>query len=158
MNPNDQESNEKQTSNQEQESITPEKGKKDLTEAFNAWTAGLAIYSVQATYAIIAANWAVHSRQFLSNRYAMWSIGVCVGFIMVNILLVWVITEFHGYRMNKAYSDKSWWLKEYNKRALTKWPYSRKIEYTSFVLRIIKGLAPIAAGILFILSLLCGGQ
>jgi len=139
----------------ENKNKSPEGGKNTLVEAYNAWSAGLGSYSVQAAYAIIAANWAVHAKteSILLNCYSTWSMGICVGFISVNILLVWFITELHNCRINKAMTSPEWWQREYDKRAKTRWPYTWAIETLSLWLRIIKGFAPISAGLFFILSL-----
>ena len=138
-----------------EESKTIKEYKKELTDAYNDWSTGLGKYSVQAAYAIIAANWAVHTKPntILSNKFATWSIGICVAFITINIFMVWRITEKHYKRLLDAEEDKDGWEKEYQNRANTKFPYTQEIEYWSKFLRQIKALAPIAAGILFVFSL-----
>jgi hypothetical protein len=59
----------------------------------------------------------------------------------------------HYDRIADAEKDKDWWLKEYENKDHTKFLYTQKIESWSKFLRQLKGLAPIAAGILFLLSL-----
>jgi len=134
---------------------SPEEGKKKLIERYNAWSAGLGGYSVHAAYAIIAANWAVHTKteSIIKNLFAAWSIGICVGFISINIFMVWLITELLNSRIKKAMQNVEWWQREFSRRATTKWPYTWGIETLSLLLRLIKALAPITAGLLFILSL-----
>jgi hypothetical protein len=145
--------------NEEKNNMNESNGLKDakekLTDAYNDWSAGLGVYSVQAAYAIIAANWAVHAKpdSILSNRYATWSIFTCIAFISINIFMVWRITEMHYDRISDAEKDNNWWLKEYENRNHTKFPYTQEIESWSKFLRKLKGLAPIAAGTLFLFSL-----
>jgi len=138
----------------ESEDRTPEDGRKLLVEAFDYWTGALSSFSNQAAYAIIAANWAVHSKSSFEIYWAKWSIGLSVGLITVNILMVLIIAELHDYRKTKAYNKRGWWQQEYENRRDTRWPYTKTIERTCFWFRIIKGSVPGIAGICFIWSLL----
>ncbi len=131
-----------------------EDGIKELQSGYSAWSASLANYSVEATYAVIVANWAVHSRTVLNNGCALLSIIICIVFLAFNILLVWIITELHCSRLNKALSSHAWWIEQHKMRKYTRWPYTQGIESTAFFLRIVKGLVPVLAGTFFILSVL----
>jgi hypothetical protein len=130
-------------------------GISQLTDAYNAWSGGLGTYSVQSVYAIIGANWAVHSRaeKILSNPYSKWSMAICISFIMFNIFFVGLITEMHYYRLDKAIKKPKWWLKE-SKEQNKDWPYTWKIEICSLLLRIVKVIAPFTAGFLFLKSII----
>ena len=131
-----------------------ERGISQLSEGYNAWSEGLGTYSVQSVYAIIGANWAVHSgaNKILLNPYSKWSMAICVSFIIFNIFFVGLISEMHYYRLNKAIKNSEWWLKQF--RENKDWPYTLKIERCGLTLRIVKVFAPITAGFLFLLSII----
>jgi hypothetical protein len=145
--------------NQEKELFdkTIQEGTSDLLETFNAWSSGLSNYSVQATYAIIAANWAVFASadSIMKAPWALWSIGVCVLFLSINILGVGVITEMHHNRLRKALHEHKWWMAEYECRneKNSEWPYTVATETWSLRLRLLKIVAPLIAGFLFIIAI-----
>lgn len=133
----------------------PEEGQKELLESAKTWSTGLGTLSVQAAYAIIAANWAVHRipDTILTNRFATWSIGICIGFISINILLTGITTELLRSRWQKAEDTPDWWKSECERQAETKWPFTDSIEALGFGLRMLKIIAPILAGLFFLISL-----
>jgi hypothetical protein len=72
---------------------------------------------------------------------------------MFNIFFVGMITEMHYFRLNKAIKSSDWWLSEFKSKNKD-WPYTKTIERSCFILRIVKVIAPFTAGLLFILSII----
>jgi len=139
---------------------TPEQGWQKLIDTYRSWNEMLGGVGIQATYAIIAANWAVHSRadRIINNTCALWSIAICIVVISVNVLLVWLISQLLSWRIRQADEHVEWWTTEHKKRSESRWPFSRAMEGWSFCRRIIISFGPIVAGILFILSLFPKGR
>jgi hypothetical protein len=133
-------------------------GQKELLDAFNIWSAGLSRHSVQAVYAIIAANWATHvqpNKPILTDTLATWSMGICIVFILANIILSGILTGLHRDRWREAEDKTEKWILDYNNRndKKSKWPYTNKIENYGTVLRFIRVIIPLIAGGLFLISL-----
>ena len=129
----------------------------ELYQGFNAWSAGLGTHSVHAAYALIAANWAVHSgaNAILGNRWAKWSLAVVIVFLGLNLLCIWLMTALYRRRCSYADEDKARWAGEFEdaSAAGSPWPYTHTIECVGRFLEGLRILAPIAGGTLFILSL-----
>jgi hypothetical protein len=62
---------------------------KELQQAFDDWCSILTTHSLNATYAVIAANWAVHGRPkaILDNVWSKWSMTVALVFLGLNLLM-----------------------------------------------------------------------
>ena len=134
---------------------SPEEGQKELLAYANNWSTYLGVHSVHAVYAVIAANWAVHSspNAILTNTCAVLSIGVCILFISLNLMLTYIMTGLLKKRWQKAEDYPNWWNKEWENQAETRWPFTLAIEKFGAYLRLLKAAAPILAGILFLFSL-----
>ena len=131
-----------------------------LNTDFNAWCELLTTHSMQACYALIAANWAVHGniQHILCNIYSKWSIAIVLGFIGINLLLNWLMVQFHFSQYIHAERDIDAWTKEYidykdHVGDRTYWPYYKRIEYLGHFFRFIKMIFPFIAAVLFIKSL-----
>jgi hypothetical protein len=131
-------------------------GQESLRIYYDEWSSAVGNLGVHVTYAIIAAIWAVYSGtdEILANPYALISIGICVFFLALNLLLSEIMTEWLRVRWQKAEDNKKWWIEEYKRRNETQWPYTKGIEQLGRWLRYMKTVAPVAAGASFIVSLL----
>ena len=146
------------TTNIEDESGVMKNGQKELLDAFNIWSEGLSRHSIQAVYAIIAANWATHvqpSKPILNDTLALWSMGICIAFIVINIVISGILTELHRYRWREAEDRTETWVLDFKNRndKKSKWPYTNKIENFGTALRFIRVSIPFIAGSLFLISL-----
>lgn len=135
-----------------------EKGIDDLIVAYNVWSDKLAQYGIQATYAVIAANWATYGNAstIIENHLSLASLIVCIALLVINLFMTWLGTLLHYKRADMAKNDNSFWVEEYqnrNKRS-SKWPYTKGIESLADWKRIIITFLPILAGGLFILSII----
>jgi hypothetical protein len=130
---------------------------KELFDGFNDWCSAFSSHSLQSSYAIIAANWAVHSNAhaILSNIFAKLSMATITAFLVINPLLCrWMILLYKK-RCNFTDQNKKQWEVEFNEteKESSCWPYTKLIEILGESLRALKTWAPIISGILFIFSL-----
>lgn len=135
-------------------------GLSSLGSAFDEWCALLTSHSLQACYALIGANWAVHGNvtEVFNNICAKWSIGLVLSFIGINLLTDFLMVHFHFHQFLHAEKDFDIWVDEYKKHksvigGRTYWPYNKTIENLGIVTRFLKLLLPFIATILFVLSL-----
>ena len=130
---------------------------KKLGQDFNDWGSILTKHSIQAAYAVIAANWAVHgnAQNIINNSYAKASLVIVFLFLGINIFASgWMIRMHFNQYLHGEESSKRWeteFKKSRSKR--TFWPYTKGIEYLGRALRLVKIWAPIIAAALFIFSL-----
>ena len=132
----------------------------ELFTSFGAWSSNLAAWSMQLAYAVIAANWAAHGNttNILHNWAAKSSMAVAVGFLALHLLLTGWMTWRYGKRLDYADANKARWEKEFETSAKepSPWPYTGFIEGLGTFIRLLRIWLPLAAGLLFILSLVVG--
>lgn len=127
-----------------------------LSDDFNDWSSILTTRSIQAAYAIIAGNWAVHgsAQQIIANPYAKASIVVVFVFLAANLVATRLMIWMHYKQYMYAESDPERWEKEFSVcRTLRFWPYTKGIDCLGIALRWLKTVAPLLAAILFLISL-----
>jgi hypothetical protein len=127
-----------------------------LNKDFNDWSAILTQNSVNASYAIIAANWAVHGStgNILSNNAAKWSIGIVLLFLGANLLGSFLMSKLHYDQFLYAEQNPRKWEAEWEAgKSLRYWPYTKGIEFLGVSIRRLKVSAPITACLFFIASL-----
>jgi hypothetical protein len=130
---------------------------RELQQAFNDWSASLTTHSVQATFAIIAANWAVHTSKdaILNNVWSKWSMLTALSFLGINLLATGIMAYMHYKRCLYADNDTDRWEKEFQASSRTKyWPYTKCIESLGHALRCLKTVLPFVAAAFFVVSLL----
>jgi hypothetical protein len=130
---------------------------KELDSSYNAWSEMLTKFSIEASYAIIAANWVVHGGvdKIFNNPWAKGSMVVVFAFLGLNILLTrLMIREFYN-RLEYAEEDMDKWDTDYEriKNNPGSFPYTKSIANLGVFLRALKTWAPIIAAVLFICSL-----
>jgi len=115
------------------------------------------VVAVSLIYAIIAANWAVHSNaaEILNNGAAKLSLIIGIGFLGLNILLISLLTEQLGKRNRYISENLNRWEEEFGKAVNIKgdWPYTPFMNKLSTALRILRFTAPPASAGFFIASL-----
>ena len=130
----------------------------EIYDGFNRWSSMLTKHSIEATFAIIAANWAVHgsTKMLLENINAKWSLIIAIAFLGINLLGTSLMTCCYGRRCTYADKDKNRWELEF--RAATSkqspWPYTCCIEWLGTFLRFFRTFAPTVSAWFFIKSLL----
>ena len=129
-----------------------------LREDFNAWTSILTAHSLQATFAVVAANWAVYGSAgaIISNTLAKFSIGIALSFLGINLAFTLLMGWMHRKQYYYAEENHDRWTQEYleNKGQPTPWPYTPSMERLGIVHRHLKAWAPLVAAALFVISIL----
>jgi len=146
------------TTNIESNNDEMKSGQNKLLDEYNIWSSGLSKHSVQAIYAIIAANWATHVKPenpILANNFAVWSMGICIAFIIINILITGLLTKLHRDRWREAEDNIKSWIDDFQNRndSKSKWPFTNTIENYGIILHYMKIFAPFIAGGFFLISL-----
>lgn len=137
----------------------PGEALKELQETFNAWSEILTNHSVQAAYAVIAANWAAHGKLgILSNLWSTLSMAVILGFLGINLLVNWYISKLSYGETFWAENNWSAWVKQYEEYQSGDenrefWPYSKKSTIVGKIHRHLKCWAPFVATLFFVISL-----
>ncbi len=130
---------------------------KEVNEYYKVWTGMLTNRSIELSFAIIAANWAVHgnANAILSNGWSKSSIIIILLFFGVNLIVSYIIGELLRIRCSDAASNRAKWEKEYQDEMIRPpyWPFTKSITYLGLFLRVLKLLAPSIASICFLLSL-----
>jgi hypothetical protein len=144
-------------------SVTDEKrlteGKANLKEFSGNWENALGTWSLQASYAIIAANWASHFQKasdILKNSSAKISIAIAIIFIILNILIAGVMIFLHRRRWKFAEEFPEKWKDEADlakNSTFHKWPFTKSIEFFGFSLMVSRIVCPFVSGSFFIGSL-----
>lgn len=143
--------------NDQSEFITAGEALKKLGQDFNDWSSILTTHSVQASYAIIAANWAVHSNanSILANCFSKWSLVIILSFLGLNLLCTQLMIHMHYRQYLYAEKNSERWQKEFieTRGTRTYWPYTKNIEHLGIFMRWLKVWAPVISTFLFIISL-----
>ena len=134
-------------------------GYKKVRDEYEYWTGKLTDTSMQLSYAVIAANWAVFgtANQVLHNRYSKWSIALVLFSLVVNLFGSWLLGELHRSRAVGAETRSVEWKlewKRYKEHTNPLWPFTRSIIAVATVMRQIKVWFPLAGGGLFLIALL----
>ena len=131
---------------------------KSINSSFNAWTQALSERSVQLSYALVAANWAVFSStdRLLANRWAVASLSIVVAFLVVNVVVTRIISEKLRTRYVYAESDPVRWEEEFKKYRgkPVPWPFTSGIDHWARTLREARTWLPLLAGGAFFAAIL----
>jgi hypothetical protein len=134
----------------------PEAALTAVGDWYNAWTKALSDRSVELSYAVIAANWAVFGSRdrILSSPCAKLSIGLVVAFLGLNLLLTRLIAELTRKQYAYAESDLTRWQGEFERSRgkAVPWPSTRIIDGAGRLLREARTWLPLAAGVAFVLA------
>ena len=135
----------------------------ELQGAYNHWTEAFSNHSLQAAYALIAANWAVHGgpgASILNVQWAKWSLAVVFFFLGFNLIVSWCLGRMLDKRCKYAEANTTRWESEYKSQLkrteYDSWPYTSLIEGIGIFQRYIKLFAPLVAAVFFGLSLFTG--
>ena len=136
----------------------------ELHQHWGAWSAGLGKFALQAAFALMAANWAIHGsshRGILANVWAKWS--MTVGFLYLTFLLILIGRHVLLLRRRHAYADfdRVRWQTEFDRESAnvgTPWPYTEEIERNGDVMLWLHFAAPLLMGCLLLVSVFLGGS
>jgi len=133
----------------------------EIFDGYNDWSGTVSSHSLEASYALIAANWAVYGNKsaILASLWARWSLGIVITFLAVNLLLATLMTRLYVKRCKYADDDKDRWDEEFKNaaNAPSAWPYTDGIQTLGTVKEFASVIAPVTAGVIFVVGLVCGG-
>jgi hypothetical protein len=132
------------------------KALESLRDWYTTWNGRLADRSVEVSYALIGANWAVFGSrdQLLDEPMAKISLVLVVTFLGLNLALTRIGTQMLQRRYYYAESNSSRWDEEYQEALGTRtpWPSTRAIDGVGQLLREIRTWMPLAAGVFFLIA------
>lgn len=137
---------------------SPNEALKAVSDDYLYWTGKLTDTSLQLSYAVIAANWAVFGTvdKLLGNFWARLSVGLVISSLLLSLFGAKWMGELHKKQVDHAESDLARWEKEFNtnKGKRVAWPFTRTIEILGRVMREIKVWLPVLAGLAFLIALI----
>lgn len=129
---------------------SPDAALKAVEGWYNSRTRALAARSVELSYAIIGANWAVFGStgKLLSSPYAKISIGLTVIFLGLNLGLPRLSAHLLRERYSYAESNPARWAQEFqaNKGQAVPWPSTEAIDNVARILWEARTWMPLIAG------------
>lgn len=141
--------------------VTAAEGQRQLESEYIYWTGKITDHSFQASIALIAANWAVHSganSSVISNGWAVASIVVALLAILTSLGGALWMARLHYDIFYEAERDKTRWQKrwEASERIESEWPYSDCIKTSGKWLARCKVWLPLSSGLLFVIGAVSG--
>ena len=136
---------------------SPNEALKALREEYQYWTGRLTDTSLQLSYAVIAANWAVFGSvdKILNNRWSQISIGLVVAALLLSVFGAKWMGELHRKQIDRAESNLEIWNSEFKQNAGKRvpWPFTSQIESLGRISREVRVWLPLLAGIAFLIAL-----
>jgi hypothetical protein len=137
---------------------SPSDALKAVRDDYLYWTEKLTDTSLQLSFAVIAANWAVFGSvdKLLSNFWSKLSIGLVIFALLLGVFGAKWMGELHRRQVDHAESDLTRWDAEFKANAGKRvpWPFTSAIEYFGRVMRELKAWLPLLAGIAFLIALI----
>jgi hypothetical protein len=130
---------------------------KAVRDDYFYWTGKLTETSVQLSYAILGANWAVFGSidKILLNFWSKLSVLLIVLSLALGVLGAKAMGEKHLDRIKYAEDDPVRWKAEFAATAGTRdpWPFTSAIESLGIAMRAAKTWLPLLAGAFFFVAL-----
>lgn len=138
---------------------TPADATKAIQERYIYWTGKLNDVSLQLSFAVIGANWAVFKTTdgAIQNGWSRASIAIAIVGIGANLFATWWIGNKLSDQVAYAESDLGRWESEYqsNTGRETEWPFTTQIVAVAKSVRFIRISIPVVAGCVLLVGLLC---
>jgi hypothetical protein len=132
-------------------------GLKSVRDDYLYWTGKLTESSLQMSFAVIAANWAVFGslQRVFSSCWAKTSLSLVVLCVASNLVGAKVMGELHKKRADYAAEDLERWNRAYEASIGRRdpWPFTVGIEILGRVLREIRTWLPLLGGVAFFIAL-----
>ena len=138
----------------ERQKIDIEYGKSVLEKSHDDYSGQHGKYSIEATYAIIAANWAVYRDTFFDNPFALLSVTLCICLISLNIYILWKVGGMFRKRYQEFEKFSIDELKNREEDFIDLFPFSKGIKNLSDKLSTLKMIIPLMAGGFFVLGII----
>jgi len=138
----------------DEQQVDIEYGKNVLKKSQDDYSGQHGKYSIEATYAIIAANWAVYRETFFDNPFALLSVALCVCLISINIFVLWKVGGMFRERYKEFEKSSIDELKDREEEFKDIFPFSKGIKSLSDRLALLKMIIPLMAGGSFVLGII----
>jgi hypothetical protein len=136
---------------------SPNEALKAVREDYFYWTGKLTDTSLQLSYAMVAANWAVFGSvdKLLNNFWSMLSVSLVIVGLGLSVVTAKWMGELNRARIDYAETDLSRWEAEFreNARKRVPWPFTRSIESLGRAMREARTWLPLIAGVSFFIAL-----
>lgn len=135
---------------------SPAAGLRELVKYKDDWSLDLNSKSTQASYAIIAAAWAVFGTQHVlfENWWALAAVSLALVHIGLTLIVHLFIIERLTRRFWFAQKNSEKWAEEWRQSGspTSLWPYDKSIQRTGRVFHWIKVILPALAAVILIIS------
>ena len=136
---------------------SPNKALEAVREDYLYWSGRLTETSVQLSYAVIAANWAVFGSVdgVMKSFWSKLSVILVIIGLGVSLAGAKWMSELHRKRIDYAAVAARWEAEfRHNTGKRSAWPFTNKIEGVGRIFRWAKTWLPLAAGLSFLIALL----
>lgn len=137
---------------------SPRKALEAVRDDYLYWTGRVTDTSLQLSFAVIAANWAVFGSidTILGNFWAKLSLALVIVGLGASLIAASVMGGLHARRVEYAESDAGRWQQEFENTSGKRdpWPFTSTIESVGYWQRAAKTWLPVAAGLSFFVALL----
>lgn len=136
---------------------TASEGTKAVIADYLYWTGRVSEWSVQLSYSVLAANWAVFTtlNGIMSNVWSYLSVAVAVLNLFLMVIFAATLALLHLRQAKKAEHNLEIWEEEF-RRATGKrdpWPFTTQIEFWGNVFLGVRAITPVLAAVLFFIAL-----
>lgn len=136
----------------------PAEGLKALEASYEYWTSKITEVSFQCCIALIAANWAVHSKSgaLLDNSWAVASVVAALATVLVSLVGALAISERAHSEFYVAVGNRKAWTArwEASERIDSEWPFTKTLGTMGRTFTWMKAILPVVSGALFLVGTL----
>jgi len=137
---------------------SPDDGIEAIRKGYSYWTEKLTDTSLQLSFAVIAANWAVFGsvNAIRQNAWSEASIALVLAGLGLSVVCAWWLGELCRKQLRHALDDSVHWQSEFevSTQVGNPWPFTHWIQNLGLVMRVAKTVLPLLAGVLFIVALI----
>lgn len=128
-----------------------------VQDGFDRWTSLLSDRSLHASYAVIAATWAIFGTadRLLGNYWALWAVLLGVIYIGLSLTVNFWVVFLYWLQLKYSQKNPQKWEKEYQNSGNPEshWPYTKKMDSVPMPYNIIKIVVPGLAIICLIVAI-----
>lgn len=130
-------------------------GQKVLGSKYDYWTAKVGDLSFQASFALVAANWAVFAPNIKSSVLSVLSVLIAVLAAVVSLIGAARLAKLHYEQFYSAENDREKWQQGWaaSERSKSQWPFNEDIINAGATLGVARVWLPIASAVLFALAI-----
>lgn len=136
---------------------TASEGTKAVIADYHYWTGRVSEWSVQLSYSVLAANWAVFTtlNGIMSNVWSYLSVAVAVLNLFLMVIFAAALALLHLLQVKKAEHNLEMWETQFRKATgkIDPWPFTTQIEFVANVFLGVRAITPVLAAILFFVAL-----